>query len=198
MTMTVHGIDIVVGNERRAAIDIAREFVREQSEGEWTEEQIKDDASRIADLMIAFADKRIAAPGWQGIEADEDRIAAWVTDRFGSDSLDNAMERADRLLEEAIEMQQAVYAAAGCYPEVAIRRANDLVQHVNAKPAGDPKQEMGGVMTCALALGRRLGVRLDLAAQDELTRIEGLSKAHFDKRHQAKVDAGVAAQHERP
>ncbi|WP_197472733.1 hypothetical protein, partial [Oleiphilus sp. HI0123] len=59
-------------------------------------------------------------------------------------------------------------------------------------------QEMGGVMTCALALGRRLGVRLDLAAQAELTRIEGLSKAHFDKRHQAKVDAGVAAQHERP
>lgn len=60
MTMTVHGIDIVVGNERRAAIDIAREFVREQSEGEWDDETIERDAQQIADLMMAFAEKRIA------------------------------------------------------------------------------------------------------------------------------------------
>ena len=33
--------------------------------------------------------------------------------------------------------------------------------------------------------------------QPELTRIEGKSKAYFDARHQAKVDAGVAAQHDR-
>lgn len=137
--------------------------------------------------------------GWQGIEADQDRIASWVLDRFGASSLNNMVERADRLLEEAIEMQQAVYAlhrerVGDCGEAKALR----LVQHVYGKEAGDPKQEMGGVMTCALALGRRLGVRLDLAAQAELTRIEGLSKAHFDKRHQAKVDAGVAAQHDRP
>ena len=140
-----------------------------------------------------------AGGGWQGIQADEARIAAWVSDRFGPESLSNPMERADRLLEEAIEMQQAIYgeAGGGRQGNAGERRALAMVRHVYSKEPGDPRQEMGGVMTCALALGHRLGVRLDLAAQTELTRIEGLSKAHFDKRHQAKVDAGVAAQHDR-
>lgn len=158
------------------------------------------DAVRVYALAGIHAWDGVRVSGWAGIQADEVRIAAWVADRFGPASVINACERADRLLEEAIEMHQAVYAEAGAKHGYSpgCERAIAMVGHVYSKKAGDPRQEMGGVMTCALALGHRLGVRLDLAAQAELTRIEGLSKAHFDKRHQAKVDAGVAAQHVRP
>lgn len=135
--------------------------------------------------------------GWASIERDEKRIADFIVDRFGLNSLNNPAEHLDRLLEEAIEVQQAIYHVCAT-AEAGRERAVSLIEHVHGKEPGDPLQEMGGVMTCALALGRLLRIRLDHAAQAELTRIEGLSKAHFDARHQAKVDAGVAAQHDRP
>jgi hypothetical protein len=139
----------------------------------------------------------VPVSAWPGMAQDQARIVAWVCDRFGIGSAHDLFERADRLLEEALEAQQATYAYLGneC---AGAERARALTQHVYSKAAGDPAQEMGGVITCALALAHRLGMKLDLAAQVELTRIEGLSKEHFDKRHQAKVDAGVAAQHVRP
>lgn len=57
---TIDGIRIEVAGERRSAFDIARDFVREQSMGEWGDEQIDEDAVKLARLLQAFADKRRA------------------------------------------------------------------------------------------------------------------------------------------
>jgi hypothetical protein len=178
-------------------------LIREVDELPNTERSLLDHNTRE---LVNFC-RRLVVPlremqrtPWPGMAQDQGRIVAWIEDRFGVGSALDLCERADRLLEEAIEAQQAAYADAGAKHGFSpgCERAMDLVGHVYSKPPGDPAQEMGGVITCALAMAHRLNVRLDEAARFELDRIEGLSKEHFDKRHQAKVDAGVAAQHVRP
>jgi hypothetical protein len=52
---TVDGIRIKVSGERRGAYDIARDFIREQSQGEWGDDQIEADADKLAKLLIGFA-----------------------------------------------------------------------------------------------------------------------------------------------
>lgn len=136
--------------------------------------------------------------GWPDMALDAERMQNWVEDRFGESSFKSACERADRMLEEAIEAQQAVYALMGKDASAGKYRANRLVYTVYAKEPGHPSQEIAGLMTCVLALARRLGIPLPKVTKDEITRIEGLSKEYFSARHQIKVDAGVALQHETP
>lgn len=49
------GIVIKDGGYKRSPLDIAREFVREQSEGEWGDDLIERDAARLAELLAAYA-----------------------------------------------------------------------------------------------------------------------------------------------
>ncbi len=48
-------IVIAVNGVTRLPIDIARDFVREQSVGEWSDEIIEKDAAKIAEIMKAYA-----------------------------------------------------------------------------------------------------------------------------------------------
>lgn len=70
--------------------------------------------------------------------------------------------RGARLVEEALEMAQAVgLSRDSCH---------ELVDYVYEKEPGDPLQEMGGVLLTALALAERLGYDVEDAATMEFAR----------------------------
>ena len=117
------------------------------------------------------------------IAAHQNRVGAWVRSRFGDSNM-KPIERAARLLEEAIELAQAEGMSA--------TDAHRLTDFVYDKPAGEPKQEIGGIGVCLLAWGAATGENIWTLTRNELARIEAKSAEHFHERHKIKSDAGVA------
>ena len=72
-------------------------------------------------------------------------------------------ERNHRFLEEALELVQSL----GCTQA----EAHQLVDYVYGRPAGDPVQELGGVMVTVAALCWPNELDMDAAAEKELARI---------------------------
>ena len=72
-------------------------------------------------------------------------------------------ERNHRFLEEALELVQSL----GCTRS----EAHQLVDYVFGRPAGEPKQELGGVMVTAAALCWPNELDMDEAAETELARV---------------------------
>lgn len=107
----------------------------------------------------------------------------WVQRCFGPKV--EPRERARRLVEEALELAQAV----GCEPA----ELEQLVAYVFARPTGRPEQEVGGVAITLLAFCAAHGIDLADAELQELRRILAKPTAYFRDRHNAKADAGVAA-----
>lgn len=68
----------------------------------------------------------------------QDDAATWVKTVFGSDWLASKEERGCRVLEETIELAQAM--------GVSRDQAHMLVDQVYNKPTGEIRQELGGVM----------------------------------------------------
>ena len=113
----------------------------------------------------------------------QSRIVAWIERTFGPQSMDKR-ERAERFLEEAIELAQAC--------DITSERAFEIMAHVFAKPPGRPVQEIGNVSLTLLALGARLCTNVDDAERHELERVEALPREHWTARHDRKVDTGLA------
>ncbi|MDR6102766.1 NTP pyrophosphatase (non-canonical NTP hydrolase) [Agrobacterium larrymoorei] len=90
-------------------------------------------------------------------------VTDWLFQCFGHKISSDKLERADRLIEEALELVQAVG-----YPE---ERVKALLQYVYSRPMGEPRQEVGGVMVTLAAFCWSYGIDLDEAAQTELARI---------------------------
>ncbi len=93
----------------------------------------------------------------------QSRVRHWVVTRIGLDAM-HPQERALRLLEEAIELAQAV----GVDHEMVTRQA----AHVFNRPSGCPEQEAGGVAVCLLAVCAALGKPMVEIARAEVERIE--------------------------
>jgi hypothetical protein len=70
-------------------------------------------------------------------------VARWINQVFGSDWLTSKEERGCRVLEEALELAQAM--------GVTHLQAVDLARQVYNKPTGEVPQELGGVMHTLLA-----------------------------------------------
>lgn len=115
----------------------------------------------------------------------QDRMEAWVAACFGPEAL-HPYERAERVLEEALELAQC----EGVDPP----RIHAIAHAVYAKPPGTPGQEIGGVATCLLAYAQSRGISADTAELRELTRITKLPPEHFRARHAAKFASGLAIQ----
>jgi hypothetical protein len=91
------------------------------------------------------------------------RVMPWLLACFGPAIAGDRVERNHRFLEEALELVQS----EGCTEDDAYQ----LVAYVYGRPAGDPPQEVGGVMVtlAALCLANRLDMHA--AAETELARI---------------------------
>lgn len=93
----------------------------------------------------------------------EERMAEWIRSRIGNYSM-ATRERAMRVLEEAVELAQA----EGIGQETVIRQ----VDHVYARPAGEPRQEAAGAAVCLLGWCAAANERLIAIALAEMERIE--------------------------
>lgn len=111
------------------------------------------------------------------------RMREWVIARWGEAAMSPA-ERAERLFEEACELMQAEGIEPG--------RLVTIARLVYSKPAGEPRQEVGGISTCLLAYCASRAFCVDYLERAELERIEGLSVEHFRERHARKVAEGLA------
>lgn len=86
-----------------------------------------------------------------------------MTACFGETIAGDRQERNHRFLEEALELVQACGATAD--------EAHQLVDYVYGRPAGEPAQEVGGVMVTMAALCLAQGMDMHKAAEAELSRI---------------------------
>lgn len=93
----------------------------------------------------------------------QSRIRRWMVDVFSPGTVSNKRERAFRFLEEALELFQSL----GCSE----LEARDLAAYVFSRPVGEPYQEVGGCMTTLTALCCAADINLNMAAVDELNRV---------------------------
>lgn len=116
-------------------------------------------------------------------DARQDRVEAWVQACFGPAAV-HPYERAERVLEEALELAQT--------ENVSMSRIWAIAQAVYDKAPGTHGQEAGGLGTCLLAYCQSRGISADGAELKELERITALPPEHFRTRHAAKVESGLA------
>jgi len=90
------------------------------------------------------------------------RVYPWTVETFGYAKTMDLKERRQRVLEEAIELHQAM---GGTLDE-----AEKMSAYVHARRIGEPKQEIGGLQVCIAAAGNALGIDIDQAREDELLR----------------------------
>lgn len=112
-------------------------------------------------------------------------IFAWAKAAFAVEQATSLPQRGVRLLEEAIEAFQAV----GGDPEM----AHDLIDYVFGRPAGELRQELGGVGVCILALAAAAGISADEAERFEVERVLSKPLDHFRQRNAMKNAAGFLA-----
>lgn len=92
------------------------------------------------------------------------RVAGWMQTCFGPEISGDISERCLRFLEEAGELCQAL----GMTEEA----AHALVAYTWGRPAGEPEQEVGGVVVTLAALCEASGLDMMRDGEIELARIE--------------------------
>ena len=131
---------------------------------------------------IAALKKRVEELEVKTLDAFQGRTSDWVRECFSSRICTARKERSFRFLEEALELVQAL--------ELTADDARLVVDYVYGRPAGDPSQEVGGVMVTLAALCWNERMFLQSAAFTELERIE---QPEIMDKIRAKQDAKSAA-----
>lgn len=93
----------------------------------------------------------------------QERVQPWMMACFGPAISADVTERNHRFLEESLELVQST----GCTQS----EAHQLVDYVFGRPAGEPAQEIGGVMITLAALCLAIGADMDQCGETELARI---------------------------
>lgn len=93
----------------------------------------------------------------------QSQVKPWLLECFGIEISADRQERNHRFLEEALELVQANACTAS--------EAHQLVDYVYGRPAGEPSQEVGGVMVTLAALCLAADLDMHSAADTELARI---------------------------
>jgi len=91
-------------------------------------------------------------------------VRDWMMACFGAEIAADKLERADRFVEEALELAQTM-------PGFSADRAHALVDYVFNRPQGEINQEVGGVMITLAALCNTVGADIASEADRELARI---------------------------
>lgn len=122
-------------------------------------------------------------PADRAAEVRQSRVRAWVVTCFGEAILKNIDERMFRVLEETIELAQAL--------NIPFAMIGRIAQYVYMRPVGDPVQEFGGVRVTLLALAATLGINAWDAELAEIDRITAADPDKFRRRNSEKEKAGV-------
>jgi len=93
----------------------------------------------------------------------QSRVQPWMLECFNAEIAADITERCDRFIEEDFELVQAL----GHDPT----RIDALKHYVFNRPAGEPSQEVGGVMVTLAALCLATGLNMHEAGETELARI---------------------------
>ena len=112
------------------------------------------------------------------------RVNTWVQATFGRSQAGELPERALRVVEEAIELAQALGVPEG--------QAHRMVCRVFDRPAGEPGRELGGLGVTLLACAAALGMQADQEEDIEVERVLAIPAEEMRARHAAKIGAGVA------
>ncbi len=110
-------------------------------------------------------------------------VLDWAVGSFGRCAIDR-QERAARLVEEAIEVAQAMGLDQSLIPKIADR--------VYEGEPGDLWQELGGCQITLQAAAESVEHELDDCADREWRRVLSKPKHWWAKKHAAKVAAGTA------
>ncbi|TDW65391.1 hypothetical protein EDF57_103575 [Novosphingobium sp. PhB55] len=94
----------------------------------------------------------------------QEGVAAWMQACFGPVISADQVERADRFIEEALELAQTM-------PGFTAERAHALVDYVFNREVGERSQEVGGVMVTLAALCNTADINIEEAANAELARV---------------------------
>lgn len=125
-------------------------------------EQIAERHSdKSVDGQIARA--ALAHPCPRGMPSFQERVSDWMDQCFLPSLYSNMTERGDRLLEEALELLQSKG-----YDR---NRVATLVDYVYGRPAGEPSQEVGGVMVTLAGFCWIAGLDMHADGERELARI---------------------------
>lgn len=98
------------------------------------------------------------APGFQS------EVADWMLTCFGEEIAADRIERADRFIEEALELAQTI-------PGFTVERARALVEYVFNRPVGERGQEVGGVGVTLAALCNTYDLNIREEWERELARV---------------------------
>lgn len=112
------------------------------------------------------------------------RVEVWIGDCFGSLASQNPRDRGDRFIEEALELAQS-----NGYTR---DRIEELLDYVYSRPAGEPSQEVGGVMVTLAGYCSVIGVNMMEAAETELARVSTPEIIHKIRTKEANKPKGSA------
>lgn len=91
-------------------------------------------------------------------------VDSWMDACFGQTIKADQVERADRFIEEALELAQTI-------PGFDADRGHALVDYVFGREVGESFQEVGGVMVTLAALCNEINLDIQSAAACELSRV---------------------------
>jgi hypothetical protein len=117
------------------------------------------------------------------MKPSQDDLLGWVVDVFGAKIASDRDERARRLVEEAIELGQAVSIDRATVGRIADR--------VYSRPPGAVEQEIGGTAFTLFVLAEVLGFNAEDCLTLEYQRVRSTPRHIFTDKHVEKVEAGI-------
>lgn len=113
-------------------------------------------------------------------------VAAWIKETLGEESATNGAERTLRLVEEAIELAQAL--------GIGESTLYKLIGYVYARAPGKPEQEIAGCQVTLYGAASALGVDVKEAFDKELVRINTPEVKERVRRRQAEKRAATGTE----
>lgn len=92
----------------------------------------------------------------------QSQLAEWLIEALGAETLNDPQARAMRVLEEAVELAQAV--------GIPLAKTLEQVYHTYARPAGEVSQEIAGVYNASILAAHGIGLNAHKLGADELRR----------------------------
>lgn len=117
-------------------------------------------------------------------EYRQSRLYNWCYETFGQAVANSPNERAARVVEEAIELAQAI--------GVDRKMIDAIADRVYSRPFGDIKQEIAGTAFTLDVLAFLFDVNVDQVVWEELDRVSQIPKENFRAKHKEKVDVGAS------